>query len=126
MKFGLILFAIAVLLYPTSQFLWKIGMGQLGTMNSTGQLFSWHTFCRVITNPYLVGGTTLAVITMVFWFGAISNYNISYLYPFLGLSYIVLSVLAYFVLKEPISPVHWIGICIIVLGCFLINYEKAG
>jgi len=124
MKFGLILFAITVILYPTSQILWKTGMGQVGSINNIAQLFHLNTLFRVATNPYIIGSTALAVVNMALWLGAMSTMNISYLYPFLSLSFIVLSIMAYFILKEPISFVNWVGVCVIVAGCFLINYGK--
>ena len=119
MKFGLILFAITVILYPTCQILWKIGMEQVGSVNSTGQLL--HTLFKMATNPYIIGGMALAVVNMVLWLGAISTLNVSYLYPFGSISYLVLTALAYFILKESITPYQLIGICIIVVGCFLVN-----
>jgi len=121
MKFGLILFAITVVLYPTSQLLLKMGMNQVGGVNSVGQLFSFGLLFRVITNIYIISGVTLAVMNLVIWLGAISTLNISYLYPFGSISYIVLTVLAHFVLKESIAPIQWLGICVIMIGCFLIN-----
>lgn len=122
MKFGLILFAITVILYPASQILWKIGMGQVGSINSAGQLV--YTLFRIASNPYIIAGTILAIVNMVLWLGAISTLNISYLYPFGSISYLALTALAYFLLKEDITLYQWIGICIIVTGCFLINYGK--
>jgi len=118
-KFGLILFAITIVLYPASQILWKLGMNQIGGIGNTGQLL--HTVLKMVANPYIIVGTFLAVINLIIWLGAISTLKLSYLYPFGSISYLTVTALAYFVLKENITPYQWAGICVIVIGCYLIN-----
>jgi len=121
MNFSLILFACVIVLQSMGQILERYGMIQVGHINNTGQLFNIHTVLQIITNPYVIGGVALSAIGLFLWLGVLSNLKVSYIYPFGAISYILLAVLAYFILKENIMPIHWVGICAIVLGCCLIN-----
>lgn len=121
MNFSLILFSFWVVLLPIALLLEKYGMSQVGHINSVGQLFNFHTIFRIVTNPYVVGGVAVSALSLLLWLGVLSNLKVSYIYPFTAVSYIILAVLAYFVLKENITSIHWVGICVIVLGCYLLN-----
>ena len=121
MNIGLIMFIITIFTYPISLTLEKIGMAQLGPITSFQQLFSIETLFDIATNPYIVSGVGLSVITLLLYLGAISSHNISYLYPFGSLSYIVLATIAIVFLKEDISLTKWAGIIVIVIGAYLIN-----
>lgn len=121
MNFGYVFFAITVLIQPIGQLLQKIGMNQIGTINSIGHLLSPSTIATLISNPYVVGGFFLSAIGFVSWLGAMSSLNISNIYPFGSIAYIILTLLAFFVLKENITVNNWIGICVIVSGCVLLN-----
>ena len=121
MNFSLILFACVILLQSSAQILEKYGMTQIGQISNAGQLFNIHMILRIVTNPYILGGVTLSAVGLLLWLGVLSNLKVSYIYPFGAISYIVLALLAHFVLKEGITEIRWIGICVIVLGCYLIN-----
>ena len=121
MKFGLILFTVCVVLQPVAQILEKYGMKQVGEITSWGQLFSYHTLWKVITNPYIVCGVVLAAALLVLWLGALSTLDASYIYPFGSVAYIILALLAVVFLKESITATHWVGMVVIVCGCYLIN-----
>lgn len=121
MEFGLALFVVCVVLQPVVQILEKQGMKQVGEITSLEQLFNPHTLLRVITNPYIVCGVVLAVVLLVLWLGVLSTLNVSYVYPFGSMAYIILALLAVVFLKEPIMATHWVGMVVIACGCYLIN-----
>lgn len=121
MTFGFALFIFVILLQSVAQILEKYGMMQMGQITNTGQLFSIPTILKIVTNPYIIGGVALSAMGLFLWLGVLSNLKVSYIYPFGAISYILLAVLAHFILKESITPIHGVGICVIVLGCYLIN-----
>ncbi len=122
MSFGLVLFAICVVLLSVGQLLEKAGMQQVGQINSFSQLTSLDTILRIFTNPYVLGGIALSVIGLFLWLGALSTLRVSYILPLGGgLLYILVGLLAFFILKEEITLTHWIGIGVIIAGCYLIN-----
>lgn len=121
MKFGILLFAITVLLQPISQILQKKGMSLVGSIDSFGGLLNPHTLLSIITNPFVMGGIAVSVVNLVLWLGVISSMKISYIYPFSAISYIILTIMAYCVLGESIGTVKWFGMLVIVVGAFILN-----
>ena len=122
-KFGLVLFIIMTLLQATALILEKKGMSQVGAIGDFGGIFSWQTIFKVISNPYVMIGLVLLVISSVLWLVVLSNTDISYIYPLGAVIYIVITVLAYFILSEPITWTKVMGSCVIVGGCVLINWR---
>ena len=121
MKFAMLLFAIMVVLQPVGQILEKKGMGQIGSIGGFSHLFNPSTLWRIATNPYVIAGVILSAIGLFLWLGVLSSMNVSYIYPFGAISYIILAFLAYIILGEPISTTKWFGIATIVIGAFLLN-----
>ncbi len=119
--FTLVLFVIVILLQTSGQILERYGMTQVGRISNSAELFNIHTILQIVTNHYVLCGVTLSAIGLFFWLGVLSNLKISYIYPLGAVSYIVLALLAHFILKEGITETRWIGICVIVIGCYLIN-----
>ena len=120
MIFALTLVLICVLLMATGQVILKIGMGQVGEISSAGQLFNLRTLFRIFTNPRVLTGIFLYAISLFLWLGALSTLNLSFIYPLGSLAYIVAAIIALIFLKENIILVRWIGIFLVVGGCFLI------
>jgi drug/metabolite transporter (DMT)-like permease len=54
------------------------------------------------------------------WMLALSGLNISYAFPLLSASYVLVAVLARLCLKESVSVRRWIAIAVICLGVILI------
>jgi len=122
MKFGYILFAIAIFLYPIGQLFEKKGMMEVGVISNLPSLFSLNTLLKIITNWNVLAGIGCSALGLVLWLIILSNFEVSYVYPMLGgMCYIVLTLLAHFVLGESVSITRWFGILIIAIGCFLVN-----
>jgi len=76
---------------------------------------------KAITNVYLVAGVGCVGVGFFCWLYLLSQFQLTYIYPLGSLLYILVTVLAYFVLGEPMSATKIAGIGVIVVGCFLIN-----
>ncbi len=124
--FALVLVFIVVVLTPVGQVILKIGMNQIGAIEGIKQLFSPGTLLALATNPYIIGGLVLAAFNFILWMGAMSQLNISHMYPIVGISYVILALIALVFLGEHISLLRWVGILVIVAGVFIVNYNYAG
>jgi drug/metabolite transporter (DMT)-like permease len=56
---------------------------------------------------------------VIFWLLALSNYELSYVYPFASLSYIGIIIGSYFIFKERISALRVLGIAVIISGVLI-------
>ena len=84
-------------------------------------IFSWEFIQAAITNYYVIGGVLLCGIGMVLWLYVLSQFNLSYIYPFGAVLYIIVALLGYWLLGEPLTAIKLTGIGVIIAGCVLIN-----
>jgi drug/metabolite transporter (DMT)-like permease len=123
--FALALVAICVVGTAVGQIAMKSGMNQIGEIGSLGQLFNLGTLLSIISNPRVIIGICCYGISFILWLGAMSTLNISFMYPLMSLAYVITAIVAFVFLKEHISLVHWMGIILVVAGCFLISRTAA-
>ena len=71
-------------------------------------------------NLYVIIGMTLMVISMVSHLVVLSRVEISYAYPFLGLSFVLITLYGHFVLAESVNIYRVIGVAAIVIGVALV------
>ena len=118
--FALSLVAICVVFGAVGQILMKTGMSQIGQIGDLGKLISPSTVFSIFTNVYVIGGLLLYATAAFLWLGALSNLNVSLMYPLLSLAYVLAAILAFIFLKEDIILLRWAGIVVVVAGCFMI------
>jgi len=118
---GYVFFGLVIVLRTAAMLLEKFGISQIGQFDSFDKLINFETLSKVVSNFYIMSGIACSVLALIFWFGALSHFKVSYLVPLGGLSYILVAVLAYFTLGESISGMKWAGILLIVLGVFFLN-----
>ncbi len=116
-----VLVIICVLCGACGQVSMKRGMNEVGEIASLSALFRPRALVRILTNKYVLAGVVLYAGGSVFWLGALSRLDVSFLYPLASLGYIGAAVLALIFLKENVTLLRWVGIIVIVVGCFLIT-----
>lgn len=121
MSFGVILVLICVLFTAAGQILMKVGMRQVGEITTARQLFDFGTLFNMFTNLYVVIGILCFASMIALWLAAMSTLNVSRMYPLTSLAYVITAVVALIFLKENISLFRWVGILLVVGGCFLIG-----
>ena len=118
--FAMILVLVCIFCAAAGQTALKSGMNQVGEIGSLRQLFNLDTLVHIFTNPRVLAGIFLYVISLFLWLGALSTLNVSFMYPLLSLSYVITAIIAFVFLKESITLLHWAGISLVVGGCLLI------
>lgn len=111
------LIALDIILAVSGQFLIKIGMKAIGSFAGTPLV---NFFSKVILSPYIIGGFALYFISSFVWFAVLSRVDLSVAYPCLSLGYILVILLSYFILQEPITIAKIFGSLLICLGVFFI------
>lgn len=116
-----IIYVIAsILLVTVSQLLFKKGVSQLaGQPKPPGQSRVRH-LVGMVFQPMIFGGLFLNGLAAIFWLLALSRLELSYIFPFLSLNYILIPVGAALFLGEHLSRYRRIGIAIICGGIFLV------
>lgn len=75
------------------------------------------------SNIYVVSGVICAGIGFALWLYLLSQFQLNYIYPLSSILYILITVLSYVILNEPITGTKIAGILVITAGCFLINVK---
>ena len=69
-----------------------------------------------LTNTRVVLGLGCAVVAALAWIVAISRSNLSFAYPFMALTVVIVLALSGVIFKEPIPANRWVGVAIVCLG----------
>ena len=74
---------------------------------------------KLFTDPYILSGFASAFIAALFWMAAISKFDLSYAYPFMSASFVLVFIYSAIFFQEPITPFKVIGLLLIVIGIFI-------
>ena len=97
------------------QVLLKLAMQQLGKFEWT-----WAYFKSVLTAWWLLACGISFGFATVLWLYILKKFPFSQAYPLTSLSFVFGMIAAWLVFGESIPFSRWIGLVLVVLGCFLI------
>jgi len=115
----LILFSISIAV--AGQILLKIGINHIGVVNFSNLDALKQLFFGVIKSPLVISGLFLYVISAAIWLVVLSAVDLSFAYPFIGFTYVMVLILSKFILKEDVNPIRWAGALIITIGVIVIS-----
>jgi len=107
---------ISIFLNGLAQVLLKKGVGH--TQARTGVSAKW--WLSLLTNGWIWAWGLSFVVATALWILALSKLDISYAFPLLSTSFILVAILSRLLLGEYISRTRWIAIFVICLGVILI------
>ncbi len=90
--------------------------------NSAGEV-SFSNLLQLL-NVYIIVGLFFYAIGSIFWIIALSKADLSFVYPFIALTFIIVYAFSILMLKEPFHASRMIGTAIIILGlCVLFAFD---
>ena len=117
MLIGLIL--VSVILAAVAQLTLKYGMNHV--RQETGVLqFNGESLRSVVTTPAIWGGLALFGFSAAVWLAVLSRASLSFAYPFVSLTYVLILLFDLFILHEDVSAVRWAGVALIAAGIALV------
>jgi drug/metabolite transporter (DMT)-like permease len=108
---------LGVTFSAVGQVSWKLGMNLIGPVNG----FRPSDLIFIFLDTYIVFGLIMYGLSTVFWLIALSRMELSFVYPFISLTYILVLALSYLVLRESIGLNKIAGTALIILGLILIS-----
>ena len=109
---------IAVTIGIIGQLLVKLGLNRLGNLDfSVGFI---ETYLRILLSPLVILGTLTYVASAFIWVYALTKVDLSFAYPFLALSYVLILLCSWVFLGENVPLIRWVGVAIISFGVFLV------
>jgi len=111
----LLLSVIQAVCFCAGQVLLKVA-----TVRITRPQWSWKWWGELLTNWPLLGSGLCMAAGTVLWMYILKKWPFSQAYPMLSLSYVFSMVAALVIFHEQISAVRWVGVLLILTGCFLV------
>jgi drug/metabolite transporter (DMT)-like permease len=88
------------------------GMKEIGNISIT----HLQTLLLAIRNPWVVGGILFLLGFFAAYMTALSWADLTYVLPATSIGYVLLALIAKFVLHEQVTPARWVGILLITAG----------
>jgi len=99
----------------------KIGINRIGIVSFSGLNNLGQLFFGAIKSPLVISGLFLYVISAAIWLVVLSAVDLSFAYPFIGFTYVIVLVLSKFILRENVGLIRWVGALIITIGVIVIS-----
>jgi len=111
---------ISVSLAVVGQLLLKIGMLRIGKFSLSISTLV-HQYTRIFLNPFVIAGFFGFFLSALVWLYVLSRVELSIVYPFVALNYVLILFGSYFFFRESITTVKLIGVAVIMIGVYLIS-----
>lgn len=99
----------------------KTAMDQFGPIGEAQLSDPLHTIGRAAQQPLLWAGLLLFGISALFWLVVLSRVPLSIAYPLVGVSYILVVLIAKVFLHERVPALRWMGVVVVALGIAIIG-----
>lgn len=76
---------------------------------------------QLVWNPWILSGFIAAFLAALSWMAAMTKFDISYAYPFMSLSFILVFILSVLLFGEPVSTQKVIGFAFVVAGILIMR-----
>ncbi len=93
-------------------------------MNTVGKITQSHVIEKMVgafANPYVVTGFILYGLSALVWMIVLSRVEVSWAYPMVSFSYVVVVVASRFLFKEDVDFYRILGTLVICGGVFLVS-----
>jgi multidrug transporter EmrE-like cation transporter len=119
---ALALLFVAISLGAAGQILLKAGLKELGERPAPLIVLK-----SIVTNAKVFGGYVCYGLSSLLYVVALSRLDLSYAYPLVALSYVMVTVLAWRFLDETVPLLRWAGLAVIMAGVvvFALSYRDA-
>lgn len=114
------LLLVAIGLTVVGEVLLKIGMNVIGDSFA----FTPQMLVRTFAQWQVFLGFVLIFAGSLFWLYVISRFELSFAYPLLGFSYVLILLPSYLMLGEQITLNKVIGALIIVFGVIVVTWKR--
>jgi len=111
-------------LVVAGQLLLKSGLSTFGEINSLGVLMS--KILVIVFNRYVFLGLVLYVFSTGLWLIILSRTSLSFCYPFISISYILIIITSRFFFREIIDIYKVFAILLIIAGVIMLSLSRTG
>jgi len=78
-------------------------------------------FLKAYTNAYVIVAVLVTLLAGLAWILAVARVQLSFVYPFMGLSFVLVALFSSLIFKENVTMLRWLGIIVVSVGVFLVS-----
>jgi len=117
----MIIVLIAATLGGTGHVFLSKGMRPVGDLTEAPSGRIGAMVARAVSNPWLILGVVLQASFFFIYLTLLSRADVSLVLPLTAVDYVVVTILAQYVLGEVVTPIRWAGVGLIVAGVGLLS-----
>ena len=121
MWMAMVVLLVALCLGAAGQVCLKAGLRALGADPPIGAVLA-----SIVTNRLVLGGFACYGLSSLLYLVALSRLDLSYAYPLVALTYVIVTVLAWRLLGETVPLGRMIGLAIICVGVVVVASSHSG
>ncbi|TCP19972.1 EamA-like transporter family protein [Scopulibacillus darangshiensis] len=118
------LYIIGTILFTVyGQLILKWRMNAFGALPA-GTLDKMLFLFKLVFDPFIFTGLASAFIASLFWMAAMTKFALSYAYPFMSLSFVLVFFLSVFFFNETITMSKVIGFALVIAGIVVLSGSR--
>ena len=126
---AVILLALTIILSACAQLFMKVSMIQLQLLLDSiadDQSLLFIVMDNATVVAWLFAGLSCYALSMLCWIFALIKYELSFAYPFLGITYVLVYLGAVYwqQIGEQMTSMRTMGVLLILVGVVLVNYKN--
>jgi len=110
----------SVTLVTLAQVSMKSGVSRPGVQAALGGTDIAQIIWSVVTNPVVIGGIALYVMSVAFWLWVLLKTDVIQAYPLASLGFLLTAVFAYLFLAESLGSSKIIGCVLVLTGVYFV------
>ncbi len=107
--FGTILFTV----YGQIIIKWQVSNAGAFPVDAVGKM--WFLL-RLTLNPLVISSLCCAFLAFLCWMAAMTKFDLSYAYPFMSLSFVLVLIFSALFFHEPVTMAKILGVMLIMAG----------
>lgn len=120
MRIGFVYIFLTIFFTVYGQLIIKWQVGQAGEFPSdSGEKALF--LARLLLNPWVISGFASAFLASLAWMAAMTQFELSFAYPFMSLSFVIVMFLSVLFFAEVLSWNKLVGTSIILIGLFIVT-----
>ena len=100
-----------------AQVLFKLGVNSVGGFELNGNVLGG--LLNLLTQWQVLLGLATYVLGWLLWMNALSRFDLSFVYPFTVLNYVMILGASWLILGEGASPIRYLGVTLICGGVII-------
>ena len=95
---------------------WQVSHAGAFPKDAVGQV--WFLL-RLVSNPWVISSLCCAFLAFFCWMAAMTKFDLSYAYPFMSLSFVLVLIFSAVFFHEPITAAKMLSVIFIVIGIII-------